>query len=335
MFDEILERIKATVADNVYLYLIVRKLKPDTRSNSRVTEKYDFDLRQIDIDDEIRKHLHKLTIEILELNIKKSHQVHEYSPITDSSQRVFTYPMENNAISFSSVIEKQKSGQFGAVHNFAEMVKNENLWAYCVGFYEPTKDEWTYTYKKVKPGQAVVDEDNPGQKKVLSRMRTRFNSNTDKLEVLKGETFILEKFIDCFFYDHKFLVLSKARFEEIVDLKVEQENQARQCVEEIKALGIVDGIEALEAVLEGNTILHQKLVKLQSLGHYKTVDWEKVAEVIDDLGLDIKVENNKLVISDPGEIDLAIKLLCEFYKEGRISGKTYGTFAGSVVSNRS
>lgn len=333
MFEEILDRISTTNAENVYLYLIVRKLKPDTKSNSRVTEKYDFDLRQIDIDDEIRNHLRKLTIEILERNIKRSHDVHEYSPISDSSQRVFTYSMENNAISFSSVVAKKKSGTVDTVHDFAEIVKNENLWAYCVGFYNPSTDEWTYTYKKVKSGQAVVDEENPGQNNFLGRLRTRFNSSNDKLEVLKGETFILEKNIDCFFYEDKFLVLSKSGFEDIVNLSVEHEKQARHCVEEIKALGIIQGIEKLEEMFDGNTGLHKKLVKLQSLGHYKTVDWAKVADVIEDLELNIKVDGNKLVISDPREVDLAIKLLCEYFKEGRISGKTYGTFAGSILSS--
>lgn len=70
MLEEVLERINGTLAENVYLYLIVRRLKPNTKSNMRLTEKYDFDLRRIDIDDEIREHLRRLTIEILEKNIE-------------------------------------------------------------------------------------------------------------------------------------------------------------------------------------------------------------------------------------------------------------------------
>lgn len=332
MFEELLARINETDVGNVYLYLIVRSLKPDTSARTRVTERYNFDLRQIDIDDTIRKHLRNLTVEILEKNIEKKPDIYDYSPISDSSQRVFTYSMENNAISFSSVIEKHESGQVEKVHDFGEIVRSENLWAYCVAFYDDAKDEWVFTFKKVKPGQAVVDEDNPGQRSHFGRIRTRFNSNNDKLEVLNGETFVLEKSIDCFFYDKSFLIISKSAFEEIVDLKVEQERQARECFEELKELGFIEGLELVAEILDGNHGLHKKLVRMQSIGSYKAIDIEKIKSVIKELELELTVTDDKIVITAHKDIDLVIKLLAEFYKQGLVSGETFGTFAGVKIA---
>jgi hypothetical protein len=241
--------------------------------------------------------------------------------------------MENNAISFASVIEKHGSGQVDKVHDFAEIVKNENLWAYCVGFYDEVKDEYVFTFKKVKPGQAVVDEDNPGQKGIIGRIRTKFNSNNDKLEVLKGETFILEKSIDCFFYEKKFLIISKSAFEEIVDLKVEQEKQAKECFEELKGLGFIEGLEIMADILDGNQTLHKKLVKLQSVGSYKEIDIEKIKQVVEQLELELTVTDDKIVITAQKDFDLVIRLLAEYYKQGLVSGETFGTFAGVKIAH--
>lgn len=66
VLQEILEKLQDVKVKNTYLYFITRVLKKDVKSKlSKVLDKFDFKVYQIDVDDEIREHLHSLTIEQL------------------------------------------------------------------------------------------------------------------------------------------------------------------------------------------------------------------------------------------------------------------------------
>ena len=57
---------------------------------------------------------------------------------------------------------------------------------------------------------------------------------------------------------------------------------------------------------------------------------EKLRKLSEKLNCFIKIENGKILLEDDQGVENVIKILCDYYKEGRFSGKTYGTYAGKI-----
>ena len=55
-------------------------------------------------------------------------------------------------------------------------------------------------------------------------------------------------------------------------------------------------------------------------------------KVCKDHGDKLKLKDGKLFIEDEKDIDLALKMLGDYYKRGEVSGKAYGTFAGKQLT---
>src|SRR5690242_2878727 len=101
------KNINEARASNVQLYFITRFLKPDVKKSSKVLDKYDFKVYQIDVNTEIREHLYNLTVEQIEHLINKKTEMTEYDVISDDTEQLFTYQMTNKAMSFADVINNQ------------------------------------------------------------------------------------------------------------------------------------------------------------------------------------------------------------------------------------
>ena len=43
--------------------------------------------------------------------------------------------------------------------------------------------------------------------------------------------------------------------------------------------------------------------------------------------------NGKILIENTKDVDMVIKLLCDYYKQGVVTGKNYGTYAGKYFEN--
>ena len=71
------------------------------------------------------------------------------------------------------------------------------------------------------------------------------------------------------------------------------------------------------------------LVRSRGLGDVYKRQMQKVCKLHGDK---LKVKNGKLFIEDEGDIDLALKMLADYYKRGEVSGKAYGTFAGKQLT---
>lgn len=333
MLKQILKKLDSVKVDDTFLYFITRVLKPDIKKLSKVMDKFDFKIYQIDINDDIRNHLYTLTQEQLSYLISKNIEAHEYEVITDDSQRLFTYSMKNKAMSFSDVLNNQLKGKVPKIKNLEEIIEEEELWAYCVGFHIK-KDEWLYTFRKILASKVAIDEKDGNKSKFHKTIRTIFNSKSQKLELIEGQTINLDKQLDCIFYEENFYVTKKTQFEQIIGLEEEFRVQAYEVMTELKKTKMIKGIEILESQLENNPSLHKKLVRLCKIGNYKTLTAEivkKMQKVCKAYGDKLKVKDGKLLIEDESDIDLTLKMLADYYKRGEVSGKAYGTFSGKQI----
>ena len=96
--------------------------------------------------------------------------------------------------------------------------------------------------------------------------------------------------------------------------------------------GLIDGLDSIEEDLKTNTSLHKKLVKLQQNGGLEKLDdtrIKKMAKVCKRYGERIAVgADGHIKISDRKDFETVIKAMCDYYKKGEVSGKSYGTFSG-------
>ena len=221
ILEDLLERLEDIEVSDTYLYFITRVLKHNQKKNSKVLDKYLFKVYQVDINDEIRNHLYSLTQEQLSYLINKKTEVHEYDVIADDTQHLFTYSMTNKGTSFADVVNNQLKAIPPKITSLEEIIENEELWAYCVGFQNQDEDN-IFTFRKILAGKVAIDEkDSNNRKWIPKALRTVFNTKSQKLELIQGETVNLDKQVDCLYYNDIFYIAKKTQFEQIVGLEEE------------------------------------------------------------------------------------------------------------------
>lgn len=332
--EELSEKLSEIKIDNTYLYFITRVLKPDVKKSSKVMDKFNFKVYQIDVNDEIRDHLYKLSQEQLAYLSSKKSEMHEYDVITDDTEQLFTYQMTNKAMSFADVVNNQLKSQPPKIKSLEEIITTEELWAYCVGFHIKGTD-WIYTFRKILSGKVAIDEKDGTKRNALQKtIRTIFNSKSQKLELIEGETVNLDKQIDCIYYEETFYIAKKTQFEQIVGLEEEYKAQASEVIKELEDTNMIEGLEILKKQIDENPSIHKKLVRLSKIGNYRELDTKVIKQmqkVCKSHGDKLKLKDGKLFIEDEKDIDLALKMLGDYYKRGEVSGKAYGTFAGKQL----
>lgn len=332
--DEVLDRIKDTKQEDVKLHFITRILKSGVGKRDKTLDKYVFKVYQIDVDDEIRKYLYDLSIKELERTVTKDYSLIDYDPISDDTDHLFSYKLKAETSTFSDVVVNQLGKELPKVESIEGIIsENEELWAYCIGFLDVENQKWIYTFRKIMVSKIAIDEKNDTDKSIVWRqIRTIFNSTSKKLTLMKGEAVTLDKQIDCVYWEETFYVLKKVPFEQIVGLQEEYHAKAIEVVDEMKNTGLIDGLDGLEEELKTNTSLHKKLVKLQQNGGLEKLDdkqIKKMAKVCKRYGETISVgADGHIKINDRKDFETVIKAMCDYYKKGEVSGKSYGTFSG-------
>ena len=333
---EILDKVSTTNVNDLRLYFITRVLKDNIKKSAKIIDKYLFKVYQVDIDDEIRQYLYDLSIEQLDKVIKKNYEILDYDVISDDTQHLFTYSMQNKIFSFSDVVCNQLNTTPPKMQSIESILSNKDeLWAYCVGFNDSEERDWIYTFRKIQSGKVAIDEKE--NKRILKTIRTYFDTSNQKLELLKGETVNLDKQIDCIYYDETFYVIKKVNFEQIVGLQEEYKEQSKIVVNELRETGKFNGLEMIEEKIESTPSIHKKLVRIARIGNYRTIDdkiIKKMKTVCNRYGVKLNVKEGKLSIEEEADIDTILKMLADYYKTGEVSGKAYGTFAGKELVNK-
>jgi len=336
MTEQFLEKFESINSENLHLYFITRVLKPNIKKTAKILDKYDFEIYQVDIDREIASHLYKISIKQLEYVSKKQLDVTEYEAITDDTRQIFTYDSTNKAMSFLDIVEnklKNKS-KIPKVNNLTEIVNSQELWAYSVGFFDSDND-WIYSFRKILKSKVAVDEYTNKKKKIFGTFRTKFNTESNKLEVLKGETINLDERIDCIYFEKIFYIFQKTQFEQITGLTEEFKEHAETIANELIATEMFEGMDLLKKQIQETPAIHKKLVRLKKINNYQNLNKEsldKMIKIAERYGGKLKMGNGKIVIETENDIDLTIKVLVDFYKTGEFSGKPYGTFSGKELT---
>ena len=259
-----------------------------------------------------------------------------YDILSDETDHLFTYAIKDKVFSFSDVVTNQLLKPATKIKTISEITtENEELWAYSVGFEDLTDNKCIYTFRKIQSGKVAVNEtNNPDSDFFKKCIRTFFNTESMKLEVLKGESITLDKRIDCVFYDETFYVVQKGAFEQIVGLQEEYQEQAKEIVRNMQQIPLITGTEKLMDLIEKKPSLHKKLVKIERIGGYKQLNAaaiKQMSKVCKQYGENLPMKDGKLNMETEQDIDVILKMFGDYYKKGVVSGKSYGTFSGKEI----
>lgn len=326
---ELLEKIQLTSDEDVKLYFITRVLKKGVSKKALAKDKFIFTVYQIDCDSEVRSYLFNASVDQLSKTISKEYELVDYDIISDDSEHLFTYTIQNKVFSFNDVVTNQLAKTAPKVTSITDLTSTEELWAYCVEFKNPETDEKVYTFRKILPSKVCIDE------KSSKGFRSWFDPKTQQLSLFKQETINLDDQIDCVFHNDIFYILKKSCFEQLVGLQEEFKERALEIVDEMIESGNVIVGDDLKTLIEQKSSIHKKLIKVEKLGNYKDLSSKKIdsmRNVAQKYGDTLPVIDNKLYAENEAGLDVILKAFCDYYKVGEISGKSYGTFSGKVLN---
>ena len=252
----------------------------------------------------------------------------DYDVLTDETEHLFTYSIQNKVFSFNDVVTNQLLKTAPKITSIANMTEEEEMWAYCVEFFNVETEERIFTFRKILPSKVGVDE------KAKSWIRTVFNTESQQLALLKEETVNLDEKIDCIYHQKIFYVIQKSYFEQIVGLQEEYKEKAFEVAENMINSGNIVGGEKLKELIEKKPSIHKKLIKVEKLGGYKDLsqkDIKAMQKVLKKYGETLPIKDDKLSAESEEDIDTILKALGDYFKIGEISGKPYGTFAGKEL----
>ena len=315
---ELLEGIQLTKKEDVKLYFVTRAIKPEVAKRTPVKDKYLFKVSQMDCNDEVRSYLYDASVRQLEKIIQMNYEMVDYDVLTDETEHLFTYSIQNKVFSFNDVVTNQLLKTAPKIISIANMTE----------FFNVETEERIFTFRKILPSKVCVDE------KAKSWIRTVFNTESQQLALLKEETVNLDEKIDCIYHQKIFYVIQKSYFEQIVGLQEEYKEKAFEIAENMINSGNIVGGEKLKELIEKKPSIHKKLIKVEKLGGYKELtqkDIKAMQKVLKKYGETLPIKDNKLSAESEEDIDTILKALGDYYKIGEISGKPYGTFAGKEL----
>lgn len=329
------DRIALSRPNDAKLYFVTRILREGLQRRKAIADKFLYKVYQIDIDDEIRSYLYTSTITQLDKTLKKDVYLFDYDPISDDTESLFTYSIKGRALAFSDVVINQLTRIPPKVQSIEGIVsEDEELWAYCIGFEEEDHN-WVYTFRKILGNKIAIDEKNNPNKNVVKRaINTLFNTESKKLQLLKGEVVALDKQVDCVYFDETFYILKKTPFEQIVGIQEEFKEIALEVVKDLGSTNLIDGINIIEDKVKNSTAIHKKLAKIAKNEGIKRLDTKAISNmkrVAKKYGERNIIQNGRIVLNEEKDIDALLKMLGDYYKTGDVSGKSYGTYSGREI----
>lgn len=171
----------------------------------------------------------------------------------------------------------------------------------------------------------------------LERISAIFDTDDAELKVAITETISFDNRFDCLYNNQEFLILRKAGFEQIVGLEEEFTEAASGVIGVIEETELVEGLELLYDAINEKRSLLKTLSNIGKKGMHTTFDSNEITKMKETLhtfeGKELKLsQEGKVRLETPDDVKYFVKLLNDYYKQGVVSGKYYGTNSGQVIA---
>ena len=315
---------------DVYLYFVTRHIKEGLK-NKKVLEKYNFRVQKVDLSFELQGYFKEVLIKQLDNVLSKDDlEITDYKIISDDLKNtLYTYAL-NNALSFSKIFQDQlvNPTSIDNVQSLKEI--KGNLWAYCIRI--SIDSENYYSFRKISEGKVATGDSQSKKEKLLSY----FDSNDLDLKQLKSEVISFDDRVDCIYINEKFFVFSKGNFETILGLEEEYKENAEDVITTLEKTNLIEGIDLIKESSKINKNLLKTLAsiaKKQNHSSFNVNEIDKMKKVLKRMeNKDLKVtQENKIKLEDNSDLQGFLKLLNDFYKQGLVTEKYYGTNSGAII----
>jgi hypothetical protein len=176
-------------------------------------------------------------------------------------------------------------------------------------------------------------------KKGIRAVLGNFDTNDVLLTELTDNLISFDEKVDALLVDNEFLILHKPGFEAVVGLEEEFKQAASELIESLYQTGLVDGLGVLSAALNGNRTILKSISYIARSGSVNNFDREEIDRMSNVLrqfeGRNLRrSDTGKIVLTDASDIKDFIRLLGDYYKQGMVSRRFYGSHGGQVVTPR-
>ncbi|WP_308780664.1 Kiwa anti-phage protein KwaB-like domain-containing protein [uncultured Clostridium sp.] len=147
-----------------------------------------------------------------------------------------------------------------------------------------------------------------------------------RLKKFKENIISIDERFDCVMYDNYMAIFTQLYFEQIFEYQDEYTKKCNENINKIKQLNIIENLDKIEKDSEKVTI-KKKLAKIKD----SDINWfndkmnksiKDIENIITKVGLDMKIENGKIVPNDTSEL---IHLIQDDYLKSDLSGDDYVT----------
>lgn len=337
---ELNQKFSSLVEERTRLLLITRKLKEGMRRNSNELDKYDFLVYRIDINEEIRKYIFDVAKNVISDVCMDDieDEIGEFQPFGDESQDIFEFSNINDIPSFTNVPTNKVTNVDGIVRDLNEFLakEDEELWAYCYQLYDAQDQDYVYCFrKKIKSSVAIPEREQ--QALPWKKITILAGTDNDSLEIFRKPSMELDDNIDFVFYDNVYYVLNRNYFEMITGLRNLYIQDTRTVIQDLQDADVIEGLDVLnDRVVEMPSMI-RKMALIKRLKNYERITkatLKKMQRVCREnhIELNVDLENKKLVITNDNDVKNVVRLLCDYYKLGAVSGKSYGTYSGKLLN---
>lgn len=337
---ELYQKFSSLLEERTRLLLITRKLKEGIRRNSNELDKYDFLVYNVDINEEIRNYIFDVAKKAIgDVCIGDiEDEIGEFQPFGDDIQDIFSFSNINVIPSFTNVPTNKVTNTDGLVRDLEGFLtkEDEELWAYCYQLYDEQEQDYIYCFrKKIKSSVAIPERDQ--QALPWKKITIMAGTDNDSLEIFRKPSMELDDNIDFIFYDAAYYVLNRNYFEMVTGLKDLYIQDTRTVIEDLENADIIEGLEVLNERVVQMPSLIRIMALIKKLGNYERITkttLKKMQNVCRDnhIALNVDLNNKKLIITNDNDVKNVVRLLCDYYKLGAVSGKSYGTYSGKLLN---
>lgn len=269
----------------------------------------EFKLSKVLIEDDLRKDLKKNIIENF-INLSNEKKICEYDPIVNLDDCIDS--IEVDEVPKLEKIKKsfKEISHIPEIKTFKEI---ENSRAYVILLTNIDTEKSYIFFKKIFSSLYLK-----------SKLKALFSEG--RLKKLKNNIISIDDKFDCVMYEDYMAIFKQLYFEQIFDYQDEYTKKCNENISKIKALNIINNIENIEKDSEKVTI-KKKLAKIKD----EDINWFKdkvnnslkdIQNIISNVGLDMKIENGKIISNDTSEL---IHLIQDDYLRSDLSGDDYVT----------
>jgi hypothetical protein len=313
-------------AVSLKLFLIARELKPGLSRSASVFEKYLYRAFMVDISQSLASHFSKNAINALNRIVNDTEcQLSPYSVIGDDLGNLIYTCTPNPHLSFTDMYGTQIFTENCDYLSNLNEVKN-SLWAYSVRFSSQLGA--AYSFRKISKSKVAVDQRN----KVLAI----FDLDSSLLTELDKNVISFDDKIDFLLVDNEFIILHKPGFEQVVGLEDEFYQAASNLINELSQTGLIDGLEFFNSAISKNRTILKAVSHIAKTRSYDNFDKNEILRMSNVLrqfeDRDLRQSNQgNVLLETPSDIKDFIRLLSDYYKQGMVSGRYYGSLGGHIV----